>query len=161
MSMSPSGGRGWYPDPEDPSRLRHWDGKAWGTETRLQPPEPMPPPSPESAIAEPDIPGRRAGPLTYVAVVLAPLAVAMSIPFAVSFDGLPSTDAATVPGYALWQSAFFVAAVSLVLGVAARRKERERRSRKGRVLSNIAFWTAVVAVCTWFLDYCSVAGSGL
>jgi hypothetical protein len=120
----------------------------------------MPPP-PESDIPEPDIPGLRAIPLTYVAVILAPLAVAMSIPFAVSFDGLPSTNAGSVPGYVSWEWAFFVAAVSLISAVVARRKERQRRSRAGRVLSNSAFWLAVVAVCAWFLDYCSVAWSGM
>lgn len=28
---------GWHPDPEDPSFLRHWDGKRWGRERRPRP----------------------------------------------------------------------------------------------------------------------------
>ncbi|HEX2772233.1 MAG TPA: hypothetical protein VHN18_07345, partial [Micromonosporaceae bacterium] len=28
---------GWHPDPDDPSFLRHWDGKRWGHERRPRP----------------------------------------------------------------------------------------------------------------------------
>ena len=28
---------GWHPDPEDPSFLRHWDGRRWGRERRPRP----------------------------------------------------------------------------------------------------------------------------
>ena len=47
---------GWHPDPDDPSLLRHWDGRRWGRERRPRPswapmapgpvpgPEPGPPP---------------------------------------------------------------------------------------------------------------------
>lgn len=28
---------GWHPDPEDPTSLRHWDGKRWGPERRPRP----------------------------------------------------------------------------------------------------------------------------
>ena len=28
---------GWHPDPEDPSSLRHWDGRRWGRERRPRP----------------------------------------------------------------------------------------------------------------------------
>lgn len=28
---------GWHPDPEDPSSLRHWDGKRWGKDRRPRP----------------------------------------------------------------------------------------------------------------------------
>jgi hypothetical protein len=28
---------GWYVDPEEPSRLRHWDGEAWSTRSRPRP----------------------------------------------------------------------------------------------------------------------------
>ncbi len=51
----------WYPDPDDPSALRYWDGARWAERTQPLPPPPPPPvadvvtaPSPEvagSAIA--------------------------------------------------------------------------------------------------------------
>jgi hypothetical protein len=28
---------GWYPDPEDPASVRHWDGTGWGAERRPRP----------------------------------------------------------------------------------------------------------------------------
>ena len=28
---------GWFPDPQDPTRLRWWDGRAWGAATRVLP----------------------------------------------------------------------------------------------------------------------------
>lgn len=28
---------GWFPDPQEPSRLRWWDGHAWGAATRVRP----------------------------------------------------------------------------------------------------------------------------
>lgn len=39
---------GWYPDPEDPAWLRHWDGHHWGRERRPRPAwaPPAPPPDP-------------------------------------------------------------------------------------------------------------------
>lgn len=37
---------GWHPDPDDPSSLRHWDGKRWGSERR---PRPSWAPQPRSA----------------------------------------------------------------------------------------------------------------
>jgi hypothetical protein len=47
---SSKSGRGWYPDPEDPSRLRHWNGRSWSTRTR-----------PQTKPRLPDIGGSRPG----------------------------------------------------------------------------------------------------
>ncbi len=33
---------GWFPDPQDASRLRWWDGHAWGDATRMLPARPEP-----------------------------------------------------------------------------------------------------------------------
>jgi len=33
---------GWFPDPQDPTRLRWWDGGAWGAATRVLPTRPEP-----------------------------------------------------------------------------------------------------------------------
>lgn len=33
---------GWFPDPQDASRLRWWDGHAWGASTRVLPSAPEP-----------------------------------------------------------------------------------------------------------------------
>lgn len=33
---------GWFPDPQDASRLRWWDGHAWGDATRVLPTQPEP-----------------------------------------------------------------------------------------------------------------------
>ncbi|ROQ03883.1 MULTISPECIES: DUF2510 domain-containing protein [unclassified Curtobacterium] len=33
---------GWFPDPQDASRLRWWDGHAWGAATRVLPSTPEP-----------------------------------------------------------------------------------------------------------------------
>jgi len=33
---------GWFPDPRDASRLRWWDGHAWGAATRMTPARPGP-----------------------------------------------------------------------------------------------------------------------
>jgi hypothetical protein len=32
--MAVSGSRGWYPDPDDPSKVRHWNGHEWGGRAR-------------------------------------------------------------------------------------------------------------------------------
>ena len=37
---------GWYPDPEDPTALRYWDGTTWAERTQPLPPPP-PPPTPD------------------------------------------------------------------------------------------------------------------
>lgn len=33
--MGVPGSRGWYPDPDDPSRVRHWNGHEWGEHARF------------------------------------------------------------------------------------------------------------------------------
>ena len=56
---------GWHPDPEDPSLLRHWDGKRWGRERRPRPSwAPLKPgegAAPAVAAGEDDGPGHRSG----------------------------------------------------------------------------------------------------
>jgi hypothetical protein len=99
--------------------------------------------------------------MTYLAVVLAPLGLAMSIPFAMSYDGQPSTDPATVAGYGPWLWALLVTIASVVLAFTSRRRERQRRSREGRSLSTFAYWMAVVAACAWLLNACVLVGAGL
>lgn len=37
MSTTESRSPGWHPDPEDPTSLRHWDGKRWGHERQARP----------------------------------------------------------------------------------------------------------------------------
>jgi len=48
---------GWYPDPEDSSRRRWWDGRQWTAEVQAEP-EPVPPVAPTRPIesAEPEFP---------------------------------------------------------------------------------------------------------
>ena len=41
----PSTPAGWYPDPQDPSRQRYWDGAAWSEATQPFPTAPPPPPT--------------------------------------------------------------------------------------------------------------------
>jgi hypothetical protein len=36
---------GWYPDPQDPSQQRYWDGSAWSAATQPFPTAPPPPPT--------------------------------------------------------------------------------------------------------------------
>lgn len=57
---------GWHPDPEDPSSLRHWDGKRWGKARRPRPSwAPLPtksglvPTAPDDPGAEPPAGSRR------------------------------------------------------------------------------------------------------
>jgi Protein of unknown function (DUF2510) len=181
MLPSPTEGRGWYPDPQDPSRLRHWNGRRWSERT-------MPRTRPDKAAAGwypdpqdasrlrywnrsrwtkrtrpnlPDLDGLRPSPTTFVAPILALVAVAMSIPFMNSYDGQPSTDPATVNGYTLWLWAIVVTAVSMFLAVRARRTERERRSRAGRALSAVGYWLAVSALIVLLLGVCAMVGSDL
>ena len=146
MSWSPQAGRGWYPDPPNPSRLRYWTGGRWTNRTRP---------------AVPDIEGARPSTTTYVAAVSAVLSVAMSIPFGLSGDPEPGFDFASQPGSGLWLLALPLAVASLFLARQARRRELERRSSAGRALSTIVWWSAVVAVCVTFLPVCAILGSGL
>jgi hypothetical protein len=146
MSPSPKAVRGWYPDPEDPSRLLYWDGHRWA----------------KQRAGLPDIDGLRPRPTTYVAIILALLVVAMSIPLYLSpYDGEPGTDPASMPGFTLWLWAPLVAGVSFFLAFRSRRKERERRSRAGRAWSTIGYWVAVVALVVWLLPACAMVGAGL
>lgn len=41
-SDHPTWGRGWYPDPDDSSRRRYWNGKGWSERTRATPTSPPP-----------------------------------------------------------------------------------------------------------------------
>jgi hypothetical protein len=137
---------GWYPDPQDASRLRYWNRYRWTKRTRPN---------------LPDLDGLRPSPATFAAPVLALLAVALSIPFMYSYDALPSTDPALVRGFTLWLCAIVVAVVSVFLAVRARRRERERRSRAGRALSAIGYWLAISALVIWLLDVCGLVGASL
>jgi Protein of unknown function (DUF2510) len=146
MLPSPTDGRGWYPDPQDASRLRYWNRYRWTKRTRPN---------------LPDIHGLRPSPTTFVAPILASLAVALSVPFMYSYDGLPSTDPASVRGFALWLWAIVVVVASMFLAVRARRTEHERRSRAGRILAAVGYWLAISALIVWLLGACAMVGSGL
>lgn len=50
---------GWHPDPEDPSFLRHWDGRRWGRERR---PRPSWAPLEPGAVASAPLAGASPGP---------------------------------------------------------------------------------------------------
>jgi hypothetical protein len=109
----------------------------------------------------PDVEGSRPSSLASAAVILALLGVVMSIPFSVSYDGLPSTDARSVPGFGLWLSALVVMVVSLILAVVSRREEQARRSRLGKIMATVGFWLALIGLCVWLLAGCSIVGAGL
>jgi Protein of unknown function (DUF2510) len=181
MLPSPTEGRGWYPDPQDPSRLRHWNGRSWSERTT---PRDRPDKAGAGWYADPqdasrlrywnryrwtkrtrpnlpDIQGLRPSLATFVVPILASIAIALSIPFMYSYDGLPSTDAASVRGFTLWLWAIVVAVVSMFLAVRARRTERDRRSRAGRALSALGYWLSVSALIVWLLNFCAMVGSGL
>jgi hypothetical protein len=70
----PSAEPGWYPDPEDRSRARYWDGSSWTAETRAHPGAAKSP----SGTAEPSpgTPGSRRSWILAGAVALAAVAVA-------------------------------------------------------------------------------------
>jgi hypothetical protein len=89
---------GWHPDPEDPSFLRHWDGRRWGRERRPRPSwapltpgvvttAPLAPPSGEggtgggSGGGSPPPPGRvrRWGLVGGAAVLVSLLIIALSV----------------------------------------------------------------------------------
>ena len=55
MSDSTSGvPAGMYPDPENPSQSRYWDGAAWGAVRSVAPPTPTITPTPDAIEQEPD-----------------------------------------------------------------------------------------------------------
>jgi len=181
MLPSPTEGRGWYPDPQDPSRLRHWNGRRWSGRTtpRDRPDKASagwyPDPQDASRLrywnryrwtkrTRPnlaDIHGLRPSPTTFVAPILALLALVLSIPFMYSYDGLPSTDPASVRGFTLWLWAIVVAIVSVFLAVRARRTERGRGSSGGRAISAVGYWLAVSALVIWLLGFCGLVGASL
>lgn len=71
MSSSPTGGRGWYLDPEDRSRQRHWNGRRWSQRTRT-----TPAPATRSANPHPVISGSASAVLGIVFLITASVALA-------------------------------------------------------------------------------------
>ena len=49
---SPTAPAGWYPDPQDPSQMRWWDGSQWG-ETQSPPPPSAVSATPPAALTPP------------------------------------------------------------------------------------------------------------
>ena len=47
----------WYPDPEDPSALRYWDGAGWAERTQPLPPPPPPPVGEVIPTSSPEVAG--------------------------------------------------------------------------------------------------------
>jgi hypothetical protein len=149
--------RGWYQDPyspDDPSRQRLWDGKAWSERTR---------PTPRSFSTPPDVPGLPPTWLTFVAILLALAGSVMAIPFFVqswSFSALPGQN---YPGWrqTLWTLAFFVGVPSLVLALVSGYREYHRGSRSGRRWAAVAQALAVLGACVWMFPACIQASTGL
>lgn len=91
---------GWFPDPDDPTQQRYWDGQAW-TDNRmpLPPPPPVnPPPPPQTAHAAPEQPQTYGGHSRTTWVIVAVVVSALLVVAGISslFGGDDSPDAANV-----------------------------------------------------------------
>ena len=79
MSATPAG---WYPDPEDPSRQRYWDGAAWGAQAPAAPAAPPPPPYVPATPVAPGVVETFGGqPLSSVARLIGAYAIDAAISF--------------------------------------------------------------------------------
>lgn len=76
----PSGAApGWYPDPQDPSRWRHWDGRAWSRLTSAERPDAATGGAPPPGPAAPAPPATDRTRRTLVAVVAAAVVLLVGI----------------------------------------------------------------------------------
>jgi len=141
---------GWYADPYrsgDRSNQMYWNGTSWEGGLRRTP----------------DIKGLPPSFSTFVAILLALVATCMAMPFFIqsfSFSALPGE---TYPGWRqdLWGMAFVVGVTSFVLALVSQRKERQRRSRSGRLCAGLAVAVAIIGACVWSLPAIVQAGAGL
>lgn len=99
-------GPGWYPDPGNPGQARFWDGHSW-TDLAGPPPGPAGPASPPVGSVHYQSQGSGFGPVFYVGVVLAVLAVILGV---VVFVGRHAASGGGGESVAIGACRYFVAA---------------------------------------------------
>lgn len=145
MTPAPKNPRpGWYPDPEDLTRQRRWDGNAWTGETR-ETPSGSAPPAPSRRDRAPELPAPQA---RGVSSFPPPTELApephVARPGRSGLIALTLGIVAFLTGWAPFLGAAFGIAAIVVALVARRQRQRKVLWVTGLVLASVATITSVI-----------------